>query len=432
MTLSENEYKVLNVLLKNPGLSYTEIAQSLDLSVTSVRNLLFSLMEYSDTNAIDEDNSPLKSSSSSYVISEKGKRKDSLSFFAKFNYDLLNFERYDFFLKCSSIKQMQNVKAFCTAHPYTTFRGRVHGGVNGIYVQFLVPNKTLEMLLFSLECFKKEHFIEDFKQVVYSYNFSVFSLLKVDVFSVNENKWYFDFDEFKKEFQQFIKTATFPDLFTRPHDKSILDQLDSIDIMILSEWGYGAGPRKTKAEILHNLTEGEIYKNSVKDLKLNRYIISDHVDSLTKLHIIKHVGIGFDRRKIQILTTLFFIGEAKSEFLNAFANFLATDAFPFEATLSVGDYNSKENTASYTIWVSFTAHIVSKFTEFLFENSIRLQTYIVTYNASDVETYPLYHANFISDSKKWNDSEDYCLRDPLSNFFDTNKVQTMINDFHKN
>ena len=223
--------------------------------------------------------------------------------------------------------------------------------------------------------------------------------------------------------------------FDKDHDKSILNNLDKIDIMILNEWGYGAGPRKTKAELLNNLSNGKIYKNFIQDLKLNRYIISDHVDALLKHNVINQVSIGFDRRKIQILTTLFFIGKAKKKFLNAFGNYIRSDEFPFDSTLSVGDYSPETQTATYSWWVSFTASIVSKFTEFLFENSEQLQTFIVSYNALDNESYPLYHANFIYDPENnnhWNITEENCLINPLKVFFDdTDKIQTISKDFQK-
>jgi len=203
--------------------------------------------------------------------------------------------------------------------------------------------------------------------------------------------------------------------------------------MILNEWGYGAGPRKPKAEILQNIENGKIYTNYKKDLKINRYIISDHVESLLKNDILEYIGIGFDRRKIQIFTVLFYIGIAPKKFVNSFANYLQTDDFPFETSFSVGDVDEENNLATFTWWASFTPYLVSKFTEFLFNNCIKLTTYIVAYEGKDVDNYPLYHANFIPDTSNgghWNNSIESCLKDPLKTFFDDDKVvQTLANEF---
>ncbi len=431
MTLSENEYKVLNVLLKNPSLSYTDIAQTLGLSVTSIRNLLFSLMEYEETSSFEDDEKTKLSSNTNYI--NKNNKTSNLHFFAMLKFELLNLTRFDFFITCSSENQLRNVSKFCDAHPYTSFRGRIHGGKNGVYIVFYMPNETLNMLLFSLELLKREKLIDDFEQIILSTNFLIFSLLKIDVFDVNEKKWNFNFEEFKANINKYSSNEA-RDFFEKDKNNSILQKIDKIDVMILSEWGYGAGPRKTKAELLNNISNGKIYENFVKDLKLNRYIISDHVDALLKHNIVKQVGIGFDRKKIQILATLFFIGKAKVEFLNTFANYIHSDDFPFDSTLSVGDLDSTNQTASYTWWVNFTANIVSKFTEFLFENSIVLKTFVVTYNALDMDNYPLYHANFIHgppNNNHWNTSEENCLIEPLKVFLDSEKIKNLSTDFHK-
>ena len=432
MTLSENEYRVLNVLLKDPSLSYTEIAQTIGLSVTSIRNLLFSLMEYGDSSSFEEDGITPVKTNSSYVNLEY--KPNKLSFYCKFNYDMLNLRKVDFFISCSSIYQMENATKFCDAHPYTAFISRIYGGENGLFVIFILPPNSLDMLLFCFEVLKQENLIDNYNQIIKFSRFTIYSALKVDVFDANQDKWNFTFEDFKSKLTDYAEKTDSPNHFEIEGNQSILEKLDKIDIMILNEWGYAAGPRKTKAELLNNLSTGKIYAHYVKGLKLNRYIISDHVDSLLKQNIINNIGIGFDRRKIQILATLFYSGIADSKFLNTFANFIQDNVFPFESTFNVGDLDSASQTAHFTWWVSFTPDIVSKFTEFLYENSLQLQTFIVTSNIFDIENYPLYHANFICDSPNsghWNTSEENFINGPLEVFFDTNKVQKLSTDFQK-
>lgn len=433
MSLSENEYRVLSALLKDPSLSYTDIAQDLNLSVTSIRNLLFSLMDYSTTSSVEEDGTTPLGTKNSYQ-SSTSKKTNSLNFFAQFNYDLLNLKRYDFFITCSTLEQMENVKKFCLAHPYTSFRGRIHGGTGGFYILFFMPAEILDMLIFTLDVLKRERLINDYSQLLKISNFTAFSSLKIDVFDVTQNRWNFDFDQFKDNFLDFGSKPDSKDFFKKEQHKSILSKLDKIDALILNEWGFGAGPRKTKAELLNNITNFPIYQDFIKDLKLNRYIVSDHVDALNKEKIIKNVGIGFDRKKIQILTTLFFSGKSNTNFLNAFANFIQSENFPFESTLSVGDVDVNSQEASYTWWVNFTADIVSIFTEFLFENSNNLQIFIVVTKFSEMEEYPLYHANFTTESPNtghWTTSVEDCLLNPLKEFFGPDKAQSLVTDFHK-
>lgn len=434
MSLSENEYRVLNVLLREPNLSYTEIAQKLDLSVTSIRNLIFSLMEYTENDSLEDDDKSKLQSNSSYV-NLNPKHTHNLSFYGKFNYKLLNLTRYDFFIACSSIDQMLHVKKFCDAHPYTAFRARIHGGTNGVYVLFEMPEEILNMLLISLQAFKEDNLIDDFHQIIENRNFTTFSLLKIDVFDVHQNKWIFNFEEFKKEILENLPGTKLKDYFLTENKKPIMHKLDKIDVLILNEWGYGAGPRKTKAELLHNITTGKIYENFIKDLKLNRYIISDHVDSLLKEKIVKSVGIGFDRKKIQILTTIFYTGQSNTEFLNIFANFINGENFPFDSVLSVGDV-TEDKTANFTWWVSFTANVVSKFTEFLFENCISLHTSIVASNPEHLDNYPFYHANFIPDTNNnggsWNVSNEWCFQEPLKVFYDSNKIKSLSSSISEN
>jgi DNA-binding Lrp family transcriptional regulator len=412
LSLSENEYRVLDVLLKDPSLSYTEIAHKLNLSVTSIRNLVDNASERKKTNI--------------------------LNFYAKFNYDLLSLERYDFFISCSTMEQLENVKQFCLFHPYTNFRARMHGGTNGIYAIFLIPKEGFDFLILSLEILKIKEFITDFKQLILDPQFIISSSLKIDVFDINLNRWNFDFDSFKQIVQDYEESISDENLFQKPKERSILPQLTNLDLMILNEWGFGAGPRKTKAELLENIQNGSSYKKYTTELKLNRYIISDHVDSLLATNIIENIGIGFDRRKILILTILFYVGEANINFLKSFSVYINSSEFPFESTLVVGKDISDSNKAPFTWWVSITPNLASKFTEFLFENSIQLQTFIVAYNSQDIDSYPLYHANFVltENGGQWNTNKDYCLLTPLkytlSDTFDEKEILTHITNKTKN
>ena len=431
MALSENEYRVLNVLLKEPSLSYTEIANKTDLSVTSIRNLLFSLMDYSETDELDDNKSSIVSSNNTYK-NLNDKKNHNLNFYGKLRYEMLDFIRYDFFISCSNLEQMKNFKKFCEAHPYTSFRARMHGGENGIYATFFIPNGTLQMLLYSLDILKENGIINNFEQIIKNALFYEFSTLKIEVFDVTQNRWNFKFSDFLEKFYDFKKNAKLIDYFNQNRHKSILDGLDKIDIMILNEWGYGAGPRKTKAEILNNLQSTKFYSNFIKDLKLNRYIISDHVDSLLRTDILEYIGISFDRRKIQIFAILFYVGRADIKFLNLFANFIKSPDFPFETNLFVGDVDYDTKTAAFTWWASFTPYLVSKFTEFLFENCCELNTYIVAYNTQDIDNYPLYHANFVCDKPNeghWKDSIEECLSNPLKIFFNEKQLQIYVNNY---
>ena len=429
MTISENEYRLLNVILQEPHLSYTEIAQKLDLSVTSIRNLLFSLMDYSETEGLDEENTTLSISTNDYK-NNNPKKTHNLSFFAKFNYDLLDLQRFDFFITCKDTEQFAFVRTFCDAHPYTAYRTRLHGGENGLYVTFCIPPETHNMLLYSLDVLKKNNKIVNFRQIFQNKGINIFSNLKVDVFDINRNKWNFNFEQSFKGFKLKHENEKLPNIFELKNDSPIIKNFDKIDLLVLNEWGYGAGPRKTKAEILNNVTSGKLYQNFIQDLKINRYIVSDHVDSLLKSNIIEYVGIGFDRRKIQIFTTLFYFGEADANFLNLFANYVKSDDFPFESRLSIGDV--VDNKAKFSWWASFTPAIVSEVTEFLFLNCHALTTFIVTINSIDNETYPLYHANFIPNSDiggSWNKSEEYCLKNPLHQFFSGSNLDNILKEF---
>ena len=93
----------------------------------------------------------------------------------------------------------------------------------------------------------------------------------------------------------------------------------------------------------------------------------------------------------------------------------------------------KSQEANFTWWVNFTADIVSKFTEFLYENTTKLQTYIVA-DTSEIENFSLYHANFITSTPTgghWNTSVETCLVKPLESFLNPDKIQSLDNDFQK-
>lgn len=430
MALSKKEYLVIQELQRDPFITYNDLAERLEVSNTTIRNIINSLNSFSETENISEDQRK-----------RRGKRTP-LNFVALYDYKRLELKHASFLIECQDKTQMEIFENFCDLHPYTAFRSRIHGGLNGIYVIFHIPKEIYEFLIESLNILKEKGLIKRYRPLVFdSYIYKV-TLPDFGNFDPETSEWHFPFKNKAQKMPSLSEKNLISQISKKDsQDYPIINNLDIIDIMILREWGYGAGPRKLKSEILNALTYKnqpdeipDLYQNARNKVVLNRTILSNHIDKLMESDLIRDFIVAFDRERVLIYNRIFFQGTASLSFLQDLLELIeqfdddGKRVFPFETVLTIAQPNKKDYTTDFTWWLDIPPKESSFIMSWLFEQVINLQTFLVSNRWEDTSNYPIWHENFIAtkDSEVggyWNVEKNYCLDIPLEELFKKHNIK---------
>ena len=162
------------------------------------------------------------------------------------------------------------MEAACDAHPYTQYRIRVMGSVNGFLVVFSIPAFSMALLLEFLSRLKELGVIESYSvhQPVSSWGHSE---TKFSGYDPVANSWKFSWDEWEAKIEGSLGTHPLP-------SASILHKLDQTDIGILRALSIDSrGEKKTLAE-----------KLGIKDYELSRRLRFVTDSGLVSFHRVTH------------------------------------------------------------------------------------------------------------------------------------------------
>lgn len=409
MDISLKEFNLLQELQRYPLITYSDLAKKLGCSITTVRKYLDKLMA-------SEQEEIITTSKKKETVRL---RTSPLQLFTFFQYEKLNLFRSSFLLEAKNQKSIDRLVIFCEHHPYTSFRAQLHGGMNGIYIVFYSPLEIIDQLHVLFNFLKEKKKIVDFKEIISLPSMTIRTKPDISLFNPETSKWDFNFESFCRYIENIeLKNES----FQHPPRKSndfVLHDLCKLDIMILREWGYGAGLRKTHREILNNITTESVYRqNSDVTGKIDRYVISERVNFLMDLDIINHCAIAFNREKISLFNRIFYVGKAKANFLLKLAKTLDLFNFPFSSIFTLDSFSKRDESVSFSWWIDIPPKELSKLTRWIFGHTETLETYLVSTKTIDVENYPIYHENIVISEKPephhWNADHNYCSLDPIS------------------
>ena len=111
---SINDLQLLIALQEDPLQSYSDLSEKLEKSVKTVSRWV----------------TRLESNNLYYPVR------------AILKYSLLGLEVIDIVVEVKDLINVEIIERFCTNHPYTAFRCRINGSINGLYMQFLAPNDS--------------------------------------------------------------------------------------------------------------------------------------------------------------------------------------------------------------------------------------------------------------------------------------------------
>ncbi|MFW9994684.1 MAG: winged helix-turn-helix transcriptional regulator [Candidatus Odinarchaeota archaeon] len=430
MSLSSKEFQFLQILQREPMISYTELARRLNTNLKTIRQIIRKL---SEPDVEEGDAARIKTATTKKDM-QQGMRTP-LNFYAIINYSLLGLMHKSFLVSCNSEKQMEKVEQFCDQHPYTSYRARVYGGQDsGLYIIFHIPPNAFSHLSDALSALKKSGVLQNFTTLTQEEQSTITTVPDINAYNPHTNTWDFSVNSFRERLDWMSPVV--PD--TKPTQKEIdhfVEGIDLLNMMILREWMFGAGPRKQKSEILRNFIndpEGVYhdYSSCKKDCdslncrisNLNRHLVAQREKILRKSGIIKGYGIGFDRSKVLIYNRLFFAGTASREFLAKLAQSLYKGLFPFSSVITLSSVEDSVESMSFCWWLEAPPKESTSMVTWLFKNCLNLQTFIISNKFSDSIRYPIYHENYKPSAAEtdgpWIISKQYCFDQPLYGIID--------------
>jgi len=118
------------------------------------------------------------------------------------------------------------IEEACDAHPYTRYRIRCMGAVNGIFAVFAVPSGTLCLLLQFLDALEREGTITNY-HLQTPMNKWIYTEADFRLYEVQTSSWKFDW----KRWEEFMEGGEYPPLQKQP--PSVLSQMNRDDMRIL-------------------------------------------------------------------------------------------------------------------------------------------------------------------------------------------------------
>lgn len=420
LSLSKKEFLVIQELQKNPLISYTELAKRLRTDLKNIRRIIKKLSSFDEEGSQEEDRQK-----------RQGKRTP-LNFYAVFDYTMLGLRAVNFLVECKNEEEMRVAEYFCDVHPYTFFRTRIFGGsFRGLFVKYHVPPTGFAFIEEAYQRLQSEGLISNYRVIINNDVIAQETVPDISAYDPIDQEWNFSLEEFDNHLK-WIRARDTPFLMSgKPRSLSHLGRLDIFDIMILREWSYGAGPRKSNNEVLSNILSDElrIYHDyskcdglcenlSCRGLDVDRYLVAKRKNKLQELDLITGYGIGFDRKKVSLFNRYLFIGKTDKIFLQKLSVSLEKGYFPFTSVLGIDEPAGDDSLITFYWWVESPPRQSNDFVTWLFERTVEVQVYVVSNEFDHSSRYELYHENFVAHAvdptNPWRVDEQYCLTTPIN------------------
>ena len=307
------------------------------------------------------------------------KDKSYYNVFANLHLDTLDLEIFDVLIEIDSLENVEYFeKHICYNHPYTLFRIRCFGNFNGLYVQFRIPKKSLELLLDLLSYLKKKNKIQNYVlPMIPSDAETVYTKANLKNWKAKLMRWNFDWNTWIQKLtsvdsKRIIKTT----------EKSLLKKLDDLDIALLQELTMSA--RRKNTEIMDSL------KLDRTTIGLQQKI-SRKVKFLEEKIILKYM-VFLRWEAFEIYNSFLVHCECEEKTANKLQNLLIKDPIPFESTFKI-----TEN--GFMWYLRCPASHFSDISVIIWSLSKKVKLYYLDYKKS--EFYGLWKGAFDASNHQW-------------------------------
>ena len=351
MTLEERDLSLLIALQENPLAPASKLAKVIGQSTPTVISRL----------------NILKESGSYYYTS------------ADLKPEALNLEIIDVLIQ---INKFENINFFekkiCYNHPYTLFRIRCLGKINGIYVQFRIPIDSKKFMIELFNHLKKNNRILDYKIINIKQQASaIYTDANLASWEPNLMRWKFNWENW---FKQLDKQPS--KIITQKSEKSHIENFDELDVALLEEITKDA--RRKNTEIISSL---KLDKNSIGLPQR----ISRKLKFLNEKIVFQH-RVFLQWETFEIFNSFLINCKCTEETSYRLQNLLEKKPIPFQSTYKVTD-------EGFLWYVRCPATHFSNISEIVLKISEEVEFYVLDYKNSAF--YGLWKGAFNNQSKEW-------------------------------
>lgn len=308
---------------------------------------------------------------------------------ADLNVNKLELEIVDIIVEVNSEENSCKMEKFCDDHPYTLYRSRIFGKINGLFLQFRIPRGTKRILNDQMENLKKKQIVVNYEIIEHKF-IQIKTSMKFNSWTKSYH-WIFNWDKWEQKFSEiFNSSENILSKFKTKFEDSILKNLDGLDLLILEELTKGCARRKN-IEIIKDIEE-QLPKNS-HYLPISKQTFSRRLKFL-KENAIQGYRLFFDWQTFDIHHSVSIICQTSSKIISSLYKILSSEPFPFES-------NFRAISEETFIWyLRIPAEHLFNLYDFLWKRVKKLDFYTFHYKSS--QHYGLWHKTFFENSHQWN------------------------------
>lgn len=347
-------FKLFQFLQKHPRANYSQIAENLGISDKTAKSYVDYLKE------------------NGYIIGTR----------ATFIPEVLGLETALYIIKERKIENIVLLEKLADFHDYTCFRNRILGSIQGLVMQFYIPEEAIKYLDELFSQLKELKVIEDF------------SRLKADKFRTDTKPEFEQYDNVLGEWiwnlhsweQKYEKTSSKKPEETQ--NQELTKRLQILDLQLLRELTIDAN--------ITNKELAEKYNATAVQVSRRLAFLSDQ--------LIEYVLL-YERSKIQPVDLVFYVGKCSTDRRNKLFNLVKNYPIPFDSSLRLlqGGF----------IWrMNIPPTYNSQFGEFLWKICDQLDFYRMNHTKSRL--YWFYGDPFDMSTKKWDTTRKKVYDEPLT------------------
>jgi DNA-binding Lrp family transcriptional regulator len=304
------------------------------------------------------------------------------------HYYNLGQEAVDILLETDSLDNIKRLEEIATKHPYTTYRARCYGHLNGLLMQFRIPMGTRSHIEELVNRLKEEGIVKGYEILPSGSGFSERTSMKLAGWNPESMTWDFDWDEWFK----ITPSASTFEMEEGPPGKSLswLTQKDTHIIYELMD-----GSRRKNVDIVKAIQE--------EGVSLTPQTFSRRYRMIRKECIAGFV-VAFKPEAFDIHNNVIIVGEGKKEEIEKLRARIRESSIPFEST-----FRSSENKMFW--FIRLQASLLSGLLANLYSLLDRMSVYILDYN-NCFFYYPW--PKYLDEKQhKWMDDYDFMVTDVL-------------------
>ncbi|OLS32887.1 MAG: hypothetical protein HeimAB125_04120 [Candidatus Heimdallarchaeota archaeon AB_125] len=288
LSLREEEYLLLQHILKDPIIPYSKLAEKIKKSSPTVKKRMDTLLEQN-------------------IIS---------SFHAEYHPESVGLESHIYLLKINSIDKYLIVEKILDYHPYLVVRQRCYGGITGVFLKVHIPIGSLNNFNIFLNYLVDSDLVEE---IVHSSTIGQGIKTRIDLtyWNRSNSKWFFKWDLWKKNIDvvDYVPKFDYYQKISREKPKNVLNQLKYLDFQILKE-------------LVNDPTQK--YANISKQLNVPQYTLSRRKKFLSK-NVIRNYLVEFDRSFFGLEDELVFKAICSQRAMSKIIYLLRELILPFES-----------------------------------------------------------------------------------------------------